>query len=422
MPKPINKIQVFEHQTLYHGREYDTVLFKEKHFNALAKLNEYHDNKYFTVVHKGIKFSQYVGVVQIDGLCIEILPKADSSSEEKKVWQGVLIEMLRATKKLKVDNVGQANVNKQSIHLLDIYFEWFLNEIQLLIHQGLIKQYYKETNNVKALKGKLEFAGHVQKNLIHKERFYTTHQVYEKDHLVHQILDQALCIIEQFSKGNYLYSKCKSIQLDFPIVKTIQANEATFAKVPKSRKTAPYKTALEIARLIILNFSPNVSSGKENMLALLFDMNSLWEEYVLAKLKSTAKDNNLDIAVHGQKSKPFWNGISIRPDIVIEKGKDKVKQTFIIDTKWKNINGSKPSTNDLRQMYVYNDYWKSSKAMLLYPSNNTTFAKDDFIPFNKITETNHHECGLGKISILVSDDKSLDKEIGKTILGWFNLI
>ena len=204
MPKPIHKIQVFEHQTLYHGREYDAVLFKEKHFNALAKLNEYHDNKYFTVVHKGIKFSQYVGVVQIDGLCIEILPKADSSSEEKKVWQGVLIEMLQATKKLKVDNIGQANVNKQSIHLLDIYFEWFLNEIQLLIHQGLIKQYYKETNNVKALKGKLEFAGHIQKNLIHKERFYTTHQVYEKDHLVHQILDQALCIIEQFSKDFYV--------------------------------------------------------------------------------------------------------------------------------------------------------------------------------------------------------------------------
>jgi hypothetical protein len=29
---------------------------------------------------------------------------------------------------------------------------------------------------------------------------------------------QALCIIEQFSK-EYLYSKCKSVQLDFPEVK-----------------------------------------------------------------------------------------------------------------------------------------------------------------------------------------------------------
>jgi 5-methylcytosine-specific restriction enzyme subunit McrC len=410
MGKPVNKIQVFEHQTLYYGREYNGVSFNEIHFNAFAKLNECHDNKYFTIVHKGVKFTQYVGVVQIDGLCIEILPKADHSSEDKKVWQGVLIEMLRVTKRLKVDNVGHANVNKQNIHLLDIYFEWYLNEVQLLIHQGLIKQYYKETNNVKALKGKLEFAGHIQKNLIHKERFYTTHQVYEKDHLVHQVLGQALCIIEQFSKGNHLYSKCKSVQLDFPEVKVIQANEVTFAKIPKSRKTAPYKTALEIARLIILNFAPNVSSGKENMLALLFDMNSLWEEYVLVCLKKAANKNYLNIAVHGQKSKTFWNGITIRPDIVIEKA----DETFIIDTKWKNINGSKPSTDDLRQMYVYNDYWRAQKSVLLYPSQKSQ--KPKFINF----EGSQDQCSIGQLHIL--EGKKLNDRIGYEILEWFEEI
>lgn len=415
MSKPKHKIQVFEHQTLHYGRMYNDVGFTVNHFNALAKLNELHENKYFTVVHKGIKFAQYVGVVQIEDLCIEILPKADNESEDKKVWQGVLIAMLRATKRLKVDNVGNANVNKQNIHLLDIYFEWFLDEVQLLLHQGLIKQYYKETNNVKALKGKLEFAGHIQKNLIHKERFYTTHQVYEKDHLIHQVLSQALRIVEQFSKGNHLYSKCKSVQLDFPEVKQIQANEATFAKIPNSRKTAPYKTAVEISRLIILNFAPNVSSGKENMLALLFDMNSLWEEYVLVCLKRAASNSDQEIAIHGQKSKRFWNGISIRPDIVIEKNDD----TFIIDTKWKNINGILPSTNDLRQMYVYNEYWKSSKAMLLYPSNATQFSQEDFIPFNSITDTVHHQCGLGKVSILNHDHKGLNRNIGFEILNWF---
>ena len=407
----MHRIQVFEHSFLpLEGA------FKQRHFVALSKLNELHQDKYFDLRHNGIKFKQFVGVVQVDGLTIEILPKIDNNTSDENVWQKVLIEMLRVTKKLKVQKVGEADVNKQNIHLLDIYFEWYLNEVQLLIHQGLIKQYYRETSNVKALKGKLEFAGHISKNLIHKERFYTTHQVYDKDHLVHQILYKALAIVEQCTKGNSLYGKCKSVQLDFPEVQTINVNEATFTKIPKNRKTAPYGTALAIARLIILNFAPNISSGGERMLALLFDMNSLWEEYVLVRLKQVQDEKG--IIVRGQESKVFWNGITIRPDIVIEKG----DETYIIDTKWKNINNSQPSTDDLRQMYVYNDYWKSSRAMLLYPSNFTIFIKEDFIPFNKITEVAHHQCGLGKISIFLADNKTLDENIGITILKWFNII
>ena len=406
----LNTIQVFEHSFLpIEGK------FEQRHFVALSKLNALHNYQYFDLKHNGIVFKQFVGVIQVDGLTIEILPKIDKNesetAENKKKWQSALIEMLRVTRKLKVQKVGEANVSKQSIHLLDIYFEWFLSEVQLLIHQGLIKQYYKETSNVKALKGKLEFAGHLSKNLVHKERFYTTHQVYDKDHLVHQVLGQALSIIETFSKGTYLYSKCKTTQLNFPEVKSIQANEATFSRLPQNRKTAPYETALAIARLIIMNYAPNIKSGSEQMLALLFDMNSLWEEYILIRLKQVADDKGFK--VYGQNSKGFWKNISIRPDIVLEKGEGDTKETFIIDTKWKNIDNSAPSTNDLRQMYVYNDYWKSNKAMLLYPSNLPSVQDVEFTPF----KNQKHACSLGKISVF--KDAVLNDTIGDEVLGWF---
>ncbi len=408
-----NTIQVFEHSFLpIEGK------FEQRHFVALSKLNALHQYQYFDLKYNGIVFKQFVGVIQVDGLTIEILPKIDKyeseSAENKQKWQSALIEMLRVTRKLKVQQVGEANVSKQSIHLLDIYFEWFLNEIQLLIHQGLIKQYYKETNNVKALKGKLEFAGHLSKNLVHKERFYTTHQVYDKDHLLHQVLGQALSIIASLSKGTYLYSKSKTTQLNFPEVTGIQANEATFSKITKNRKTAPYETALAIARLIILNYAPNIKSGSEQMLALLFDMNVLWEEYILIRLKQVADEKGF--TVEGQNSKGFWKNISIRPDIVIEKE----TKTFIIDTKWKNIDYSEPSTSDLRQMYVYNEYWNSKKAMLLYPTNSKSnvINEDDFIAFHETPNIkDHHKCSLGKISIF--DGENLDGNIGVKILDWF---
>lgn len=396
----MNKIQVFEHSFLPIDSK-----FTRLHFVALSKLNELHNDKYFDLRHNGIKFKQYVGVIQVAGLTIEILPKIDNDGKSINIWQKALIEMLRITRKLKVQKVGEADVSRQKIHLLDLYFEWFLGEVQTLIHQGLIKQYYKETNNVKALKGKLEFAGHISKNLVHKERFYTTHQIYDKDHLVHQILFKALDIVEKCSKGNYLYSKCKTVQLDFPEVKTISVTETTFSKIPKNRKTAPYETVLAISKFIILNFAPNISSGSENMLALLFDMNSLWEEYILARLKQNTKN----ITVYGQQSKSFWNNILIRPDIVMKNG----DITYIIDTKWKNIDCSNPSTNDLRQMYVYNEYWHSYKAMLLYPSNKTSF--EGF----KIFEGKTQECGLGKFSVFKEGEECLNDEIGDEIINNF---
>lgn len=401
MKKQPEIIRVFEYEFLPVGEK-----FKERHLKAFSNLNALHNDNYFDIRYKGIRFKNYVGVIQIDGLTVEILPKIDAHETNKELWQGVLINMLKATKKLKVQKVGQANVNKQNIHLLDIYFEWFLTEVELLIRQGLIKQYYIETKNVNALKGKLDFAGHIRKNLIHKERFYTTHQIYEKNHLIHQILAFALSIIEDFSKGTYLYSRCKSVQLDFPEVKDIRINKSTFTKIKKSRKSAPYQSALEIARFIILNYAPNISSGDEKMLALLFDMNSLWEEYVLVKMKREALKME-DTEVYGQSSKEFWQGITIRPDIVVKK-KD---QVYVIDTKWKNIGNFKPSTHDLRQMYVYNDYWFSVQSMLLYPATKTI--APDFRNF----KLRDHQCAVGRLNIL--KDGKLDTEIGREILEWY---
>lgn len=153
------------------------------------------------------------------------------------------------------------------------------------------------------------------------------------------------------------------------------------------------------------------------MLALLFDMNILWEQYILTKLQAAAQGK--DIVVHDQREKAFWNGIAIRPDIIIEK-KDRANKFshFIIDTKWKNVSGSKPSTDDLRQIYVYNDYWSSTHAMLLYLGVNSNF--NGFTPFNTFgNKTEHRRCGIAELSIFSESTNTLDENIGEKLLACF---
>ena len=100
-----NHIQVFEHDRLKYD---DNAVFKKHHFDAMVQFNEKNQNKYFTPIYKGILFNSYVGVIQIDGLTIEILPKADNNTNsDANLWQNVLLNMLKVCRYIKVDNVSE---------------------------------------------------------------------------------------------------------------------------------------------------------------------------------------------------------------------------------------------------------------------------------------------------------------------------
>ncbi|WP_339625751.1 restriction endonuclease [uncultured Winogradskyella sp.] len=407
-------ISVFEHQRLYVGEH----SFKQSHLDALLRLNEYHDGNYFEPIAKGIKFNQFVGVIQVDGLTIEIHPKADKDDDDNR-WRGVLIKMLKACGKLKAQSSGAAHVKRQHLNLLEVYFELYLIEVEALVRKGVIKKYRKQTHNTKALKGKLEFAGHIRNNAVHKERFYTTHQVYDSNHLLHQVLYNALTIVDHFTMGTRLNDLSNRVLLNFPKVdfKTITAQQLN--SITLNRKSSSYSDVLELARLIILNYSPDISSGKEKMLSLLFDMNVLWEEYILKQLQKACYGS--DIAVSGQESKSFWGNNSLRPDVVLRKG----TQTFIIDTKWKRPNRSSASINDLRQMYAYCRFWDAEKALLLYPGERSenkfrSYLTDDYIKDDDSNANEiDHQCKMGFVEVMLS--KELNKNLGLEILKLLDL-
>jgi 5-methylcytosine-specific restriction enzyme subunit McrC len=410
--KSKTSITVYEHDRL----TTDNASFNHKHLNALLKLNEYHNFDYFDPIPNGVKFKQYVGIIQVDGLSIEILPKADKDNSSAD-WKGLLLQMLKACGHLKASSAGSANVKRQHLNLLEVYFELYLTEIEILIHRGLVKKYRKKTGNVKALKGKLEFAGNIRHNLVHKERFFTTHQVYDYDHLLHQTLAHALEILEQFCKGSYLFDRCKRVLLNFPEITPLKVTKKQLEGIVLNRKTAPYSQALELARLIILNYSPDISTGREKMISLLFDMNRLWEEFILIQIRKELAGTSY--SVKGQDSQTFIGSNYLKPDIVIQHDIDS-KKVYIIDTKWKRPQNKSSSISDLRQMYAYNRFWKAQKAMLLYPgeSKNTSFNEfktEDFFRDNGQTTSIIHMCKSGFVSVLDNDNK-LSDTIGKQVL------
>lgn len=384
-----NLIQVFEYSKLSIGEQG----FTSQHFDALVKFNDKNNSQYFKPGYKAIYFNSFVGVIQVGGLTIEILPKADNdtigSNENKSLWQSVLMDMLKVCRHIQVDNVSETSLKKRYHSILDVYFEMYLNEIEILIYRGLIKKYKRIESNQTALKGKLIFSQNIQKNLVHKERFYCEHQVYVRDHLIHQILFKGLKILENLVNP-YLKDKLHRILFEFSDFKEINVVKSSFDKVKLDRKSIPYSRALDIAKMIILNYSPSIVSGQDNMLTLLFDMNKLWEEYIyriLMKFKSP------DIEIKGQDSELFWESKKVKPDLVIIQ----VDKTFIIDTKWKIIKENQPADDDLKQMFAYNLLWKSEKSILLYPRTNQV--DSEFGNYTYKSRENN-QCKLGFVDII----------------------
>jgi len=68
-------------------------------------------------------------------------------------------------------------------------------------------------------------------------------------------------------------NRIKTLQLLFPEIKEIQITKSHFDQVKLNRKTKDYDEALKIAKMIILNYSPDIKGGNENMIDLLFNMN-----------------------------------------------------------------------------------------------------------------------------------------------------
>ena len=164
MSKTKNILQVFEHQTL---KVDESSQFKMVHFNALENYGYKTKEKFFSVGNKRIKFNNYVGVIQVKNLTIEILPKADDQGEEKASkdkWHNALIIMLKECKLIKLNTISNAKLKLKSASILDLYYDLFLSETEIVFKQGLRKNYRSIEENLNKVKGKILFTNHIRKN------------------------------------------------------------------------------------------------------------------------------------------------------------------------------------------------------------------------------------------------------------------
>lgn len=405
MSKTKNILQVFEHQTL---KVDESSQFKMVHFNALENYGYKTKEKFFSVGNKRIKFNNYVGVIQVKNLTIEILPKADDQGEEKASkdkWHNALIIMLKECKLIKLNTISNAKLKLKSASILDLYYDLFLSETEIVFKQGLRKNYRPIEENLNKVKGKILLTNHIRKNALHKEKFFVEHKIFDANNKLNQILLKALLVLKTIAHNPNHNVRINKLLLNFEDISEENITEKWFDKLNFDRNTERYRQAITLAKLIILRYSPDLKGGNENVLAIMFDMNMLYENYIYRKLKALQNDSdNPIIKVKEQNRTPFWETRGLRADIIVET-EDK---RFVIDTKWKVLKDNKPSDGDLKQMFVYNLHYGTDLSILLYPK--TTIETTEKKPFrdDKFKSLN---CQVA-FTDLFNEDGNLIKDLG----------
>ena len=352
-------ISLFEHSTLRVGE----LGFTDVHFDAMARFADAGGRGLFRVGHRKITFANYVGVLQVGNVSVEVLPKADAKRDpDTSKWRSLLISMLAECRYIPLYTTDPASLDVRRINLLEAFVARFLEHIEKIAHEGLRKKYIRKQGNERFWKGKVLFPQHISRNLVDKTRFFAEHDAYEPDNLLNQILVSALRIVRTHYVQPSLTYRSAALLKQLEEISSKDFSRFDFAKIVYDRGSERYRDAVEYARLIIKALSPDVSRGATPIVAFLFDMNRLFEDYVFRCLKSACTSGDVDY-VKRQVGRRFWSSRCVRPDIILSVN----GQGVVIDTKWKVNEKNQPADSDLKQMYVYNRFFDSQHSMLLYP-------------------------------------------------------
>ena len=164
------------------------------------------------------------------------------------------------------------------------------------------------------------------------------------------------------------------------------------------------------------------SAGSSNGFSLLFEMNTLFEEYVARSLSRALADTDLRVVSQGGRlycleSEDRRGLFQTRPDILVKRG-DEVVQ--IIDTKWKRISTriddpkQGVSQADVYQMMAYGRLYKCKHLTLMYP-HHYDLGREDGV------QSSHHVAGsldlLKTATVDVSSSNGVRGRLAQCIIG-----
>jgi 5-methylcytosine-specific restriction enzyme subunit McrC len=323
-------------------------------------------------IGKVISARNYVGLITMsNGTVIEILPKLYTQQNEASEIETktVFLEMLKFLKEVPYKSFNHSNLHIMNHNIIEIFIRMFVEEVYKLVKGGLKSTYIDYQDNEFFLKGKLDFARHINANYLHKERFYITYDLFSVNRAENRLIKTTLDFLRRVSSSSKNRKDIHTLFAVFDKVDDSVHPDKDFEQIVLDRNNLEYKTILQWCKIFLQRKSFTAFKGSEIAFALLFPMEKVFESYVAERLYQFLDSSIYKVKLQDRGCHLFEapKTFQLRPDIVIE-GND---STIILDTKWKLLNAKHSnlgvSQADMYQSFAYSHKYRAKDVFLLYP-------------------------------------------------------
>ena len=225
-----------------------------------------------------IKIAQYVGLVASSTIRLEILPKIEKAAHLET--RGTLVKMVASALNIRIYDGEITPLNTQDRDLLDVIILVFSRRLISEIRKGLNRNYRRHLDDFPRLRGKLNVTRQFTKFAASPQILACEFDEFSADIAMNQLLLCAVnCLLRRtnFDKAKKLLSEA---QAAFSEVSFVDIDQALHFDFTTDRKNERWQPCLQLARWFLAALYQAAHSGRQDGVALVFDMNKLFEAYV----------------------------------------------------------------------------------------------------------------------------------------------
>ena len=357
-----------------------------------------------------------VGILAASDCSLEILPKIDVNAGENTTVQNAairkrLIHMLAVALNLKIDLGAVTELAWQRETLLEILIRIFSDKLIEAVRRGMPRRYSEQEDDLATLRGRLNTVRQFTRHAVNPSRLSCRFDVLSEDTALNRVMKTTVLHLFRLTKSAENQQRLRELNFVYADISETPPASVPWGEVVIDRTNRQWQELLDMARMFLQNRYQTTTGGASRGTALLFEMNTLFEEYLGRLIARCLAGTDLTVSLQGGRlfclsDEGTNRGLfQTKPDILVRRAG---AVTHVIDTKWKRISSriddpkQGVSQADIYQMMAYAQLYRAPRLTLLYPHHPGLGSKDNIHARHRITG---HETIIETASIDVSNGR-----------------